>query len=315
MDFSAAHIHLLLNHFPTIGFVIGLSLLVFGLLVKSDHLKVASLVTLVGIALISIPTYATGSGAQEQICGPLAGGGPCEDAAVSLTLIQMHESLAFVSYILMVFVGGFAWLGLWLFRRLKHIPTWNVAAVLVLGLIAFGTVAQAANVGGEIRHPEIRITAETTEPLVGRQVVDFINSSPWAWAANEAIHMTGLALLIGVVLLIDLKLLGFAPKLRYSSLDRLLPWGILGFGTNAITGMVFFLSTPSFYVANMAFNWKLGFLMAAALNMLWFTVDQSWEHEDQPPPAYSKALAATGLALWVGVMFWGTMLPFLGQSF
>lgn len=316
MDFSAAHIHLLLNHFPTIGFFIGLALLVFGMLVKSDHLKVASLVTLVGIALLSIPVYATGSGAQQQICGPLGVPGPCElDATVSLTRIQMHESLAFVSYVLIVLVGGLAWMGLWLFRRLKRIPTWNVAAVLVLGLIAFGTVAQAANIGGEIRHTEIQITPEATEPPVGRLLVDFVNSSPWTWASIEAIHMTGLTLLIGVVLLIDLKLLGFAAKMTYGTLDRLLPWGILGFGVNAITGMIFFISTPSFYVGNMAFNWKLGFLMAAGLNMLWFTVDQSWTQEDQPPPAYSKALAATGLALWVGVMFWGTMLPFLGQAF
>jgi hypothetical protein len=316
MDFSSAHLHLLLNHTPTIGFGIGMALLVAGLLIKSDHLKVASLVTLVGIALLAIPTYATGSGAQEQICGPLAVPGPCSlDAGVSRTLIEMHESLAFVSYILMVFVGGFAWMGLWLFRRLKQIPNWNIAVVLVLGVVAFGTVARAAAIGGEIRHTEIQVTAEATEPVVGRQIANFVNNSPWTWAANEAIHMTGLAFLLGVVLLIDLKLLGFAPKLTYASLDRMLPWGILGFGINAITGMLFFLTTPSFYVGNMAFNWKLLFLMAATLNMLWFTLDQSWQEESQPPPAHSKVFAATGLALWVGVMFWGSMLPFLGQAF
>ena len=148
IDLSAAHIHLLLNHVPTIGFVFGLALLVFGWLLKSDHLKLASLTTLVGIALLSIPVYATGSGAHAQICGPLPSSGPCEDPSISLPLIQMHESLAFVSYVLIVFVGGLAWLGLWLFRRLKQVPTWNMAAVALLGLITFGVVAQAANVGG-----------------------------------------------------------------------------------------------------------------------------------------------------------------------
>ena len=315
MDLSAAHIHLLLNHFPTIGFFIGLALLAFGWVLRSDHLKVASLVTLVGIALLSIPVYATGSGAQQQICGDLASAAPCEDPAVSLTLIQMHESLAFISYVLIVLVGGLAWLGLWQFRRLRRIPTWNAAAVLVLGLVAFGTVAQAANVGGEIRHTEIRVTDEATEPPFARQIANFINSSPWSWAANEAIHMVGMTLLIGVVLLIDLKMLGFAPSLPYATLDRLLPWGIIGFGINAISGMLFFLAAAYQYVGNTAFDWKLVFLMVAGLNMLLFTFDQTWEREGQPPPGYSKALAGSALALWVGVMFWGSMLPFIGQAF
>jgi hypothetical protein len=315
MDFSAAHIHLLLNHFPTIGFFIGLALLVFGWVLRSDHLKVASFVTLVGIALISIPVYATGNGAQQQICGPLATPGPCEDVAVSRILIEMHESLAFISYILIVFVGGLAWLGLWLFRRLGKIPTWNLVAVLVLGLIAFGTVAQAANIGGEIRHTEIRITEEATEPPFGRRIANFINSSPFAWAANEATHMVGLSLVIGIVLLINLKVLGFAPLLTYSTLNRLLPWGILGFGLNAITGMLFFLAASYQYVGNPSFEWKLVFLMIAGLSMLLSTLDPTWEREGQSPPVYSKALAGSTLILWVGVMFWGSMLPFIGQAF
>ena len=315
IDLSAAHIHLLLNHVPTIGFVFGLALLVFGWLLKSDHLKLASLTTLVGIALLSIPVYATGSGAHAQICGPLPSSGPCEDPSISLPLIQMHESLAFVSYVLIVFVGGLAWLGLWLFRRLKQVPTWNMAAVALLGLITFGVVAQAANVGGEIRHTEIRVSTETTEPPLGQDIANFINASPWSWAALEAIHMVGLTLLIGVVLLIDLKVLGFSPHLTYSTLDRLLPWGILGFGLNAISGMLFFLTAAYQYVGNPSFEWKLVFLMAAGLNMLLMTFDPAWEREGQPPPTYAKALAGSALALWVGVMFWGSMLPFIGQAF
>ena len=314
MDFSAAHIHLLLNHVPTVGFSIGLALLVFGFLLKSDHLKVASLVILVGIAILSIPTYASGSGAQEQICGPLTNSGPCEDAAVPRTIIEMHESLAFVSYVMIVLVGGLSWLGLWQFRRLGRLPAWNLVAVLVLSLITFGTVVQAANIGGEIRHPEIRITPEATEPTIGRVIADAINSSPWAWAANEALHMTGMTLVMAIVLLIDVKLLGFAPKMSYATIDRLLPWGILGFGLNAITGMMFFLAAAYQYVGNVAFNWKLVFLMAAALNMLIFTLDHSWT-DDQPTPAYSKVLAGSVLVFFVGTMFWGSMLPFIGQAF
>ena len=61
------HIHLLLNHFPTIGFIIGGGLFVLSLFMKSDDLKLGSLVVLLGIALIAIPTYMSGNGAGDAI--------------------------------------------------------------------------------------------------------------------------------------------------------------------------------------------------------------------------------------------------------
>ena len=315
MDLSATHIHLLINHIPTVGFVIGLGLFVVGLVAKSDHLKVTSLVMLVGVALITIPVYATGSAAQERICGSTAAPGPCEDAALSRTLIEMHEGAAFASLILMVFVGGLAWLGLWHYRRLSRIPAWNIALLLLVGLVTLGEVSYAASLGGEISHPEIRVTQDATEPPLGRAIGTFVANTPWAWAAFEALHMVGLSLLIGIVLLFDLKLLGFAPSLQYATLDRLLPWAVLAFGFNVITGMSFFAASPWQYVGNVAFNWKMIFVMVAGVNAMLLTFDLGRRQEGEPAPAYSKALAASALALWVGVMFWGSMLPFIGQAF
>ena len=96
------HIHLLLNHFPTIGYIIGGGLFVLSLIAKSDDLKRASLVVLLGIALISIPTYMSGNGAQENIKS-LPG--------VSKSLIEAHEAAALVGMVFMLASGAFAWLG------------------------------------------------------------------------------------------------------------------------------------------------------------------------------------------------------------
>jgi hypothetical protein len=315
MDLSATHLHLLLNHVPTVGFIIGLGLFILGLIARSEHLKVASLVVLIGVALVTVPVFVTGGAAEQQLCVASNVPGPCPDAAVSRTLIEMHEGAAFIAMYIILFAGGLAWLGLWQHRRIGRIPTWNVVLLLIVSLVAVATVAQAANLGGEIRHPEIRVTQESPDPPISRVVGTFIAQTPWTFAATETLHMIGLTLLIGVVLLIDLKILGFMPSLPYATLDRLLPWGILGFGLNASTGMLFFVAAAYQYVENLAFNWKLVFLMAAGMNMLLFTFDPTWTREGQPAPAYSKAIAVTALGLWVGVMFWGTMLPFIGQAF
>ena len=146
------HIHLLLNHFPTIGYIIGGGLFLLSLIAKSDDLKRASLAILLGIALIALPTYMSGNGAGEAIKS-LPG--------VSKSLIETHESAALVAIGFMLFTGAFAVrLGLWQFRRLALVPRWNLAVILVLTLVSLGLMTRASNLGGEIRHAEIR--AEST---------------------------------------------------------------------------------------------------------------------------------------------------------
>jgi hypothetical protein len=317
MDLSPTHIHLLLNHFPTIGFIIGLGLFLIALLANSDHLKVGSLVVFVGISLITIPTYTTGNAAEIALCAAAETGlpGPCTEEGVSRVLIEMHEGAAFMAMLFMVITGGVAWLGLWQQRRMRHLPRATALIVLILSVLTLATVSRAANLGGEIRHPEIRVTQETTDLPISRQVGNFVRDTPWTWIAAETLHFIGLTLLVGVVLLIDLKVFGLLPGVTYGTLDRLLPWAILGFGLNTITGMLFYTAAYYQYHANPAFYWKLGFILAAALNTLIFTFDQGWEHETRRAPLHSRALAATALVLWVGVMFWGSMLPFIGNAF
>lgn len=78
---NLAHLHLLINHFPTIGTTIALGLFLAALIGKSDDLKRASLVVFFGIALITIPTYMSGNAAQETICkvDPTTPDVPCKD--------------------------------------------------------------------------------------------------------------------------------------------------------------------------------------------------------------------------------------------
>jgi uncharacterized membrane protein len=310
------HIHLLLNHFPTIGFIIGGGLFLVSLIAKSDHLKVASLVVLLGIALISIPTYMSGNGAQEGIKS-LPG--------MSKALIEAHEGAAFVAMIFMLLTGGLAWLGLWQFRRLARVPNWNLALILILTVVTFALMTRVSNMGGEIRHEEIRAAGQTTvaaaatdEPQgLARRVGAFVTDTPWMWPTCETLHFVGLSLLLGVVLVVDLRVLGVMKGVSFKSLHRLLPWAALGFGVNIGTGMVFFVGIPGQYTKNPAFYWKISLAMLAGLNALYFTfLDEPWSlgpKEDAPFSA--KIAAASAMLLWLGVLYFGSMLPFMGNSF
>jgi hypothetical protein len=312
------HIHLLLNHFPTIGYIIGGGLFLLALIMKSDDLKLASLVVLLGIALLAIPTYMSGNGAQAGIKS-LPG--------VSKSLMEAHEGAALAATAFMLFTGAFAWLGLWQFRRLARIPSWNLAVILALTLVSLGLMIRASNLGGEIRHAEIRAAVEpgagagvetvTAGGALARTVGTFVTETPWMWPTCETLHFVGLTLLLGVVLLVDLRVLGVMKGVSFASLHRLLPWAAFGFGVNVITGMLFFVGIPGQYIDNKAFYWKIGFVMLAGLNAVYFTLlKEPWELGPREDASFTaKIAAASAMILWVCVMYYGSMLPFIGNSF
>src|SRR5262249_27570515 len=143
---NLAHVHLLLNHFPTVGMVIGVSLFLVALIARSDDLKRASMGVFLLIALIGMPTYMSGNAAQEKL----------RDASgVSEALIIAHQSWALLGFIVMEVAGAIAWLALWRYRRTSHFAGWHMPAMLLLSVATLGLMAYAANIGGEIRHPEI----------------------------------------------------------------------------------------------------------------------------------------------------------------
>jgi len=223
----------------------------------------------------------------------------------------------------MELTGALAWLGLWQHRRLSRFPQGTLAAVLLAGVVTFGLMAQAANIGGEIRHPEIRtgpVSADSApaEPPLARVIGDAMVNLKWGWPASETAHFIGLCLLFGVVLVVDLRMLGFMKGIPFSTLHRLLPWGVLGFGVNVVTGILFFIGAPpDFYVNNPVFIWKLALILVAGANALYFTVfEQAWTlGAGDTPPVAAKVAAASGILVWTGVIFCGQMLPFFGHSF
>jgi uncharacterized membrane protein len=306
---DVAHLHLLLNHFPTIGSIMGGGLFVLSLITNSDDLKRASLVVLLGISLIAIPTYISGNVAQDAVKS-LPG--------VSKTLIETHEGAALVALGFIEVTGAFAWLGLWQFRRLARVPNWNLAVILVLTAVSLGLMARASNLGGEIRHGEIRAVQATVAPDgLARTVGSFVTDTRWMWPTCETLHFIGLSLLMGVAFLVDLRVLGVVKGVSFASLHRLLPWAALGFGVNVITGMLFFVGIPGQYIHNKTFYWKMALVMLAGLNAVYFTLlEEPWAlgpKEDAPVTA--KIAAASAMLLWAGVMYCGSMLPFLGNAF
>jgi len=306
---DTTHLHLLLNHVPTIGFVVALGFYIVSFIGKSDHLKQASLVLMVGIAFLTIPTYVTGNAAWNHIQNM---------DEMHQTAAETHEGAAFLAMVAIQITGALAFLGLWSLRRTGELSSAATAVIFIFAVVSFVLVAGAANLGGEIRHTEIRGETETVTAIgpLARIVGNYVRDTPWTWVTAETLHFVGLTLLLGVLALVNLRLLGFMPNLPSSVIMRLLPWGVFGYAMNAMTGMLFFAAAPQQYYDNPAFFWKLVFLCLGGANIVYFTFDTGWKVETgRAAPNLSKVLAVSALFLWVGVMYWGSMLPFIGNAF
>ncbi len=171
-------------------------------------------------------------------------------------------------------------------------------------------------------------TAGEPSEFIASAISDVAVNSPWVWPAAEAVHFLGLALSFGVLLAVNLRILGMMRQVPFAAVHRLLPWGMLGFGANLITGMFFFVGQPGQYTTNEPFYWKIALLMIAGANFLYLTVfGRAWAPVDGARGGSlsdrggfdanlaDKAMAIVSLVSWLGVLYAGRMLPFLGVAF
>jgi hypothetical protein len=144
---NPAHLHIILNHIPVIGIPFGTALLIWGFWRKSQEVKTAALLVFVAIALVTIPTYLSGRAAEDLV----------EDLpGVSENLIENHEGAAAIAVAATSILGGLALVRLLIPTRFAAIGGPLTILVFVLSVGVAGWLARTANLGGQIRHPEIR---------------------------------------------------------------------------------------------------------------------------------------------------------------
>lgn len=143
---NMAHLHLMINHAPVVGIPIAIFILLVGLYMKERGVMNVGLVLAVLVALASIPAYLTGEEA-EDVVEKLPG--------VSESLIEEHEEAAEPALVVTLVAGGIALLSIVAGRIRRELLPKAVVIVVVCLLVSGGLMARAANLGGQIRHPEI----------------------------------------------------------------------------------------------------------------------------------------------------------------
>lgn len=145
-------------------------------------------------------------------------------------------------------------------------------------------------------------TPDALQPLA------WLTSHPWAYPALESVHIIAIALVVGSLVVFELRVWGLGTELPTPALARLaLGTSLAGFGLAAATGLLMFASQPGELLANRAFVVKMGLLMLAGTNAALFHARGGVRRAD----AVARAQTVLSLGIWAAVIICGRWIAYI----
>jgi len=150
--------------------------------------------------------------------------------------------------------------------------------------------------------------------LEATSLAEFIRVSIVGYPAAIALHSIGLAVMVGPVLMLDLRLLGRFPDIPYESLSRILSVAWIGFLINFVSGVGLFAAQATSYVTNVPFLVKIALVLIGAISAAQQQAvigreGATW-HETGVPGSV-KAVAIGSIIFWVGAIVTGRLIAYL----
>jgi hypothetical protein len=155
--------------------------------------------------------------------------------------------------------------------------------------------------------------------MQGTWINDLALGPQWSWPILETLHFTGMCLLFGPIIIMDLRLMGFDRlTLPSEAVHKLIPLTIAGFCINLLTGIIFLFGDPIRYMMNISFAIKAWLIVFGGINALVFWIvalpvlHRTGPHEDYA--SWIKVIGGASLLLWTGVLCFGRLIPYLGTG-
>ncbi len=132
-------------------------------------------------------------------------------------------------------------------------------------------------------------------------------------------HFIGLALIVGTVGILDLRMLGFLKQLPMAPLHRFMPWAMAGLGANIVTGLLAFIGQPENYIYSGALWLKILALLLLGVNAAVFYLTGIFNRVNplragEDPPMSARFIAVTSLLLWFAVITFGRYIQPLSNT-
>lgn len=146
----------------------------------------------------------------------------------------------------------------------------------------------------------------------------WILTSAKGWPLMLSLHAFGLAIILGVMFALNLRLLGWYRSLPYTSLHSLMGIAWIGIWINVFTGLSVFLTRPLGYLTSIPFLVKIGFIILGIVVLIYTRKTlareaASWEAAGVAPPI-AKQLGLGSLAFWILAVISGRLIAYIGYT-
>lgn len=151
--------------------------------------------------------------------------------------------------------------------------------------------------------------------LAGTPLAEAMRGSLWMYPIVEIFHIVGFVILVGAVVMFDLRVLGLSSNIPVQALGRhLLRWSVSGLLLVVPAGLMMFSAHPDEFASNGVFLLKLGLIAVAGINAALFHIGvyrsvAQWD-KDVPAPGLAKMQAVLSIGLWIAVISCGRLLAY-----
>lgn len=145
------------------------------------------------------------------------------------------------------------------------------------------------------------------DALAATSIAQWVAYSRWGYAVINTAHVFGIALLVGSIIPLDLKLLGLWRRVEVTSLAQVLvPVAIIGLVLAALSGFLLFLAGPSDYASLNIFLIKILLIVIGVTNAVHF----HWRIGYTASKNTLRLIGGLSLLLWVCVLVAGRLVAY-----
>jgi len=154
------------------------------------------------------------------------------------------------------------------------------------------------------------------ESLENTAVARWVGESLYGYPFMLSLHAVGLAIVVGIFMMRDLRLLGFFGGISYASIDSLKKLAWTGFMINAVSGCFLFTSQATTFVGSTPFLLKISMIflaaiVAAVIQNRMRDEASAWDGSGTSAVASVRVLAFLSLLLWLGAIISGRLVAYL----
>lgn len=147
------------------------------------------------------------------------------------------------------------------------------------------------------------------------RLAEIVAASLWGYPIMLTAHSVGLAIVVGIIFMLDLRMIGCFKGVSYVAMHRMLKLAWVGFVINFLSGCALFSAQASYFITNPTFLVKIAAIFLAAINAA-FIQKMLSDHGERWEvggviSAQAKFLAISSLVLWSIAIIAGRFIAYL----